>query len=316
VGHPWLRFALRRALVLVASLVVLVTATFVAVHLVPGDPARAGLGPTAPASQIEARRALLRLDEPVLVQYKDYVGGLFDGDLRRSFVSGQRVAEIIGDRFPATAKLAGLAFLVTLLIGVPLGAATAVLTRGGRGRGLEAAFSFGTGLVISIPDYLCAVGLVALFGVTLQWLPIASDASSQAYVLPVLALAALPTGVLARIARIETLKVLDQEYMRVARSKRLPARLLYLRHALPNTLTATLTLGGLMLGSLVAGTVIIENVFAWPGLGSAITQAIEQKDYPLVQGIVLVLGGIALFVNLVVDVLLGVLDPRSLIRES
>jgi peptide/nickel transport system permease protein len=160
------------------------------------------------------------------------------------------------------------------------------------------------------------VGLVALFGVTLEWLPIASDASWQAFILPVLALAALPTGVLARIARIETLKVLDQEYMRVARSKRLPARLLYLRHALPNTLTATLTLGGLLLGSLVAGTVIIENVFAWPGLGSAITQAIEQKDYPLVQGIVLVLGGIALLVNLVVDVLLGVLDPRSLIRDS
>jgi peptide/nickel transport system permease protein len=316
VRHPWLRFALRRTVVLLASLAALVTATFAATHLVPGDPARAGLGPTAPASQIEARRALLRLDEPLLSQYGHYVGGILKGDLRRSFVSNQPVAETIRQRFPATARLAGLAFALTLLVAIPLGMVAAILTRGDRSRGFAGGFSFGTGLVISVPDYLCAVGLVALFGVTLHWLPIAGASGWDSYVLPVVALAALPAGVLARIARVETLRVLDQEYMRVARSKRLPRRLIYLRHALPNTLTATLTLGGLLLGGLVAGTVIIENVFAWPGLGSAITQAIEQKDYPLVQGIVLVLGGIALIVNLIVDALLALLDPQSLIRES
>jgi peptide/nickel transport system permease protein len=115
---------------------------------------------------------------------------------------------------------------------------------------------------------------------------------------------------------VETLKVLDQEYIRVARSKRLPARVLYARHALPNIVTATLTVGGLLLGAMIAGTVIIENIFAWPGMGSAVVDAIVQKDYPLVQAIVLILGAIVLLINLAVDVLLGWLDPRSLIRES
>ncbi|MER7504848.1 ABC transporter permease [Nonomuraea pusilla] len=314
--HPWLRFALRRTAGFAASLAVLVTVTFLITQLVPGDPVRASLGPTAPASLVQERRAALHLDEPVLRQFQYYVEGLARGDFGRSFTSGRPVAEVIADRFPMTLRLALAAFLVTLLVAVPLGMATAVLTRGGCRPGIEKSFSLTTGFVVSVPEYLMATALVALFAVTLDWLPVTGSGHWTAYVLPLVAISAAPVAVLARITRVETLKVLDQEYMRVARSKRLPRRLLYVRHALPNTLTATLTVGGMLLAGLVAGTVIVENVFSWPGLGTAIVEAIPQKNYPLVQGIALLLGTIVLLVNFVVDMLLAQLDPRSLIRES
>jgi peptide/nickel transport system permease protein len=312
----WLRFALRRAVVLVVSLWALTTATFLVTHLVPGDPARAGLAPSAPIAQVKARRATLHLDKPLLSQYATYTTGALRGDFGTSFTSGQPVKDIISQRFPPTARLAISAFVAMLLIGVPLGMLTAIATRTGGHRVAGSLFAGTTGAFISVPDYLLATGLVALFGVTLSWLPVAGDATIGAYVLPVAALAALPTASLARTARVETLKVLDQEYMRVARSKRLPSRHLYLRHALPNALTATLTMCGVLFGGLVAGTVIVENVFAWPGLGSAVTGAITQKDYPLVQGIVLLLGGIALVANTVVDVVLALVDPRSTIEDA
>jgi peptide/nickel transport system permease protein len=157
---------------------------------------------------------------------------------------------------------------------------------------------------------------VYVFGVRLGLAPIAGRAGPDSYVLPVLALALGPAAVLARIMRVETLAVLDADYIRTARAKRLPDRRLYLRHALPNSLTATLTLAGLLLGGLVAATVLVENVFAWPGLGSTIVQSILSKDYPVVQGIVLVYGLGVLLVNLAVDVGLALLDPRSTIREG
>lgn len=312
----WSRFALRRLGILLASLATLVTMTFLITHLVPGDPARAGLGPTASPSQIDARRATLHLDEPLPAQFGQYVQGVVTGDLGRSFASNQPVADVIRARFPATARLALIAFAVTLLIGLPLGMLMAVVTRGGKRPLADGTFSSTTGLMISVPDYLIATGLVALFGVALGWFPIAGDSGWRSYVLPVAAYSALSTGMLARVARVEMAAVLDQEYMRVARSKRLPAAHLYVRHALPNALTATLTFGGILLGGCLAGTVVVENVFAWPGLGSAVIQAIQDKDYPLVQGIVLLLGGLVLVVNLLVDIVLGLLDPRVINREG
>lgn len=316
MGSPWVRFALRRTFAFLLSLAVLATAAFFSARLVPGDPARAGLGPTAPPSQVEARRVALNLDRPLPDQFARFVSGAFTGDLGESFTTSQPVGEIIGERFPATARLALIAFVTTLLIAVPLGMAAAIRTRRGAHPREAAGFSFVTGALISVPDYLLATGLVALFGVSLAWLPIAGDSGWTSYILPVTALAALPAAAIARLARVETAKVLDQDYVRVARSKRLPRRVLYLRHALPNALTATLTVGGLLLGGLIAGTVIVENVFAWPGLGSAVTQAIIEKDYPLVQGIVLLLGSVALLANTLVDVLLALIDPRSTMKES
>ncbi|MFC9252011.1 ABC transporter permease [Amycolatopsis thailandensis] len=315
-GSPWLSFAVRRLGRFAVSLWVLVTMAFLMIQLIPGDPVRAALGLTAPVELVNARRAALGLDDPLWSQYVHYLGGLVTGDFGTSMTSGQPVSEVIGDRLPATLQLALPAFAVVIAVAIPLGLLFAVLTRGGRRRGGELAFTSTTVLLAAIPEFLLAVALVAFFAVRLGWFPVAGNADATSFVLPVIALALGPASVLSRIVRVETLSVLGNDFIRTARAKRLPARLVYLRHALPNALTATLTMGGLMLTGMVAGTVLVETVFAWPGLGSTITQSILQKDYPLVQAIVLVYGIGVLLVNLTVDVLLAALDPRSTIREN
>ncbi|WIV54390.1 ABC transporter permease [Amycolatopsis nalaikhensis] len=315
-GGPWPSFAARRLVRFAVSLWALLTAAFLMIHLVPGDPVRAALGMTAPADLVAAKRAALGLDDPLWVQYGHYLRGLVTGDLGTSMVSGQAVTQVIGDRLPSTLQLAVLAFAVVVAVAVPVGVCFAVLTRGGRRRGGELAFTSVSVLLAAVPEFLVGVGLVALLAVGFGWFPVAGADDASSYVLPVAALALGPAAVLARIIRVELLAVLGADFVRTARAKRLPARLVYVRHALPNALTATLTLGGLMLTSMVAGTVLVENVFAWPGLGSTIVQSIVTKDYPLVQGIVLVYGVGVLLVNLLVDVVLGLLDPRSTIRES
>ncbi|MEV6448333.1 ABC transporter permease [Amycolatopsis sp. NPDC051716] len=315
-GGPWPAFAARRLTRFAVSLWALVTAAFLMIHLVPGDPVRAALGMTAPADLVRAKRLELGLDDPLWVQYGHYLRGLLTGDLGTSMASGQPVTQVIGDRLPATLQLAIPAFAVVVAVAIPVGVVFAVLTRGGRRRGGELAFTSVSVFLAAVPEFLVAVALVALFAVGLGWFPVAGGDDVSAYVLPVAALATGPAAVLARMVRVELLSVLGADFVRTARAKRLPARLVYVRHALPNALTATLTLGGLMLTGLVAGTVLVENVFAWPGLGSTIVQSILQKDYPLVQGIVLVYGVGVLLVNLLVDVVLGLLDPRSAIREA
>ncbi|MFE5564816.1 ABC transporter permease [Amycolatopsis japonica] len=313
---PWWSFALRRLWQFLVSLWVLITASFLMIHLVPGDPVRASLGLAAPMELVEARREALGLNDPMLEQYWHFLRGLFTGELGVSIASGLPVSQVISDRFPATLTLAALAFVVVLVVSIPLGSIMAVLTRGGRRRSGELAFTSVNGLLAAIPEFLLAVGLVYVFAVTLGWFPVAGRTDSGSYVLPVLAVAVGPTAVLARIMRVELLAVLGNDYVRTARAKRLPSRLVYVRHALPNALTATLTLGGLLLTAMVVGTVLVENVFAWPGLGSTIVRSILERDYPMVQGIVLVYGALVLLVNLLIDVLLALLDPRSTIRES
>jgi peptide/nickel transport system permease protein len=191
-----------------------------------------------------------------------------------------------------------------------------VLTRRGHGRRTELTFTTTSIVVATIPDFLIGVALVYVFGVRLGWLPVAGNDTAAAYVLPVFSLAIGPAAILARIVRVELVGVLQADFVRTARAKRLPARTVYLGHALPNAVTAALTLCGLLLSAMVAGTVLVENVFAWPGLGSTIVQSILNKDYPVVQAIVLVYGIGVLVVNTVVDVVLARLDPRSLIRED
>ncbi|MFC0625728.1 ABC transporter permease [Kribbella deserti] len=313
---PWLTFTARRLARFVVSLWVLVTAAFLMIHLVPGDPVRAALGMNTPVEVVNARREALGLNDSLPVQYWHYLQGLFSGDLGISMGSNEAVAKVISDRLPATLQLAVLAFAVVVLIAIPVGVLMAVLTRGGRRRGGELAFASTSVVVAAVPEFLVAVSLVYVFAVSLGWFPVAGAAGPASFVLPVVALAIGPAAVLARIVRVEMLAVLSNDFIRTARAKRLRPRLIYTRHALPNALTATLTLGGLLLAALVAGTVLVENVFAWPGLGTKIVSSILAKDYPLVQGIVLVYGFGVLLVNLVVDVLLAVLDPRSTIREA
>jgi peptide/nickel transport system permease protein len=314
--HPWLQFAIRRFGRLVLSLLVLVTAAFAMIHVLPGDPVRAALGPTAPLDLINQRRAAMGLDDPLWQQYLHYLGHLFSGDLGVSMTSGLPVSDVIGARFGSTVEMAVLAFALAVVVSVPLGTLMAVLARGGGRRGGDWFFTSASVVVATIPEFLMAVGLVFVFSVQLGWTPVAGRGGPDTYVLPVLSLAIGPALMLARIVRVELLTVLQTDYIRTARAKRLRSAAIYLRHALPNALTATLTMGGLLLGALVAGTVLVENIFAWPGLGGTIVQSILAKDYPTVQGVVLVYGAGVLLVNLAVDVALAALDPRSAIREA
>jgi peptide/nickel transport system permease protein len=314
--HPWVRFAIRRLGRLLVSLWVLVTASFLMIHLIPGDAVRAALGPTAPPDLVASKRAEMGLDDPILLQYWHYLQNLVTGDLGTSMVSNLPVADIVAQRLPATLALALLAFATAVLVAVPVGVTMGVLTRRGHGRRTELAFTSTSVVLGIIPDFLVGVGLVYVFGVKLGWLPVAGNETPDAYILPVLALAIGPAAILSRIIRVEMVAVLEADFVRTARAKRLPDRTIYLRHALPNALTASLTLGGLILGALVAGTVLIESVFAWPGLGSTIVSSILNKDYQVVQAIVLVYGAGVLLINTMVDVALALLDPRSMIRED
>ncbi|GAA4087453.1 ABC transporter permease [Nonomuraea soli] len=317
--HPWAHYLLRRATRFLISMALLVTATFAMVHAIPGDPVRAALGATASPELVAAKTHELGLDLPVWQQYARYLAALFSGELGASMTSGLPVAQTIADRLPYTSLLAAVALAVVMLVAVPLGMAMAAVTRGGRGRVGELLFTGVAGFLAVVPEFLLAVCLVALFAMGLEWLPVADVTGSMGpefYILPALALAIGPAAALARIVRVEGLQVLASDYVRTARAKRLPARVVHLRHALPNLLTSALTIGGLLVSGLVAGSVLVENVFAWPGLGTALVEAIRAKDFPVVQGVVLIYGSAVLLVNFGVDLLLGRLDPRSVIGES
>ncbi|WP_298887848.1 ABC transporter permease [uncultured Serinicoccus sp.] len=314
--RTWTRYVVRRLGVFALSLWMLVTFAFAMIHLIPGDPVRAALGVNASPELVAARRAELHLDEPLLSQYVRYLGGLVSGDWGVSLQSRLPVTQVIAERLPNTLLLAGLTFVVTLLIALPIGTGMAVLTQHGRHRLLELGYT-GIAMVVSaVPEFLMGVVLVYVFAVRMEVLPIAGNAGPGSVILPVAALSLGSALALSRIVRVELLSVLGRDFVRTARAKRLRPRRVYLRHALPNALTATITLGGLLLSGLIASTVIVESIFAWPGLGPTMVSSIITKDYPLMQAIVLIYGAMVLSINLVVDMVLSVLDPRSTIREA
>ncbi|MEV4372555.1 MULTISPECIES: ABC transporter permease [unclassified Nonomuraea] len=306
----------RRLVRFVVSLAVLLVASFAMIHLIPGDPVRASLGPAAPVELVKAREQLLGLDKSLPEQFAAYVGHILTGDFGTSFLTGEPVGQVIATRLPNTLGLALLATVVALLLAVPLGMWAAIRTENGRNRGTEITFSSVTGTAVAVPEFLYSIALVAVLSIGLGLFPPAGKEGVMSYVLPVAALAIGPVAMIARISRVETLRELGTDYVRLARSKRLPAARLHLRHVLPNTLTATLTVGGLLLTSLIAGSVLVEYVFAWPGLGLKIVESITQKDYPVAQAVILVYGAIVLVVNLAVDLILGALDPTSKIKEN
>lgn len=312
----WSGFLYRRAVGLIGVLVGLVVVTFLMVRLIPGDPALLVAGVGATEDQVQAIRVRLGLDRPMLEQFITYSTGVLHGDFGVSFANTQPVAELIGRRFGPSVQLAGLALLVILILAVPLGMVAGALTRDGKRRRAETVFTGVTSVLGAIPEFLFATFLAFIFAVWLRLLPVAGSQGWESLVLPVASISTRPVMTLMRIVRVETLNVLAQDYIRTARSKRLPARLIYARHCLPNVLTATLAIGGLLFAALVGGAVVVENVFARNvGLGTALVDAMLRRDYPTVQGIVLVLGVTVVTVNTLIDILLGIVDPRSLTSE-
>ncbi|WP_433759492.1 ABC transporter permease [Nocardia sp. CA-135398] len=304
---PWTGFLLRRAGGLAAVAATLVVVTFAMIQLIPGDPAEALAGQNATPADIARIRHELGLDRPLAVQFTDYLAGLPRGDLGRSFQTREPVADIIATRLPFTAELAASALLLVLAIALPLGIAIAAR----RSRGVDNAFTVGTGLLGAVPEYVIGTMLVMIFAITLRILPAGGAATPQSLLLPVVAIALPSSCVMARLVRREAGTVLAQDYIRTAHGRRLPTPRLYLRHVLPNLLPAVMTLSGLVLASLLGGTVVVETVFAWPGIGQRVVDALLVRDYPTIQGCVLVLGLLAATLHLTVDVLISLLDPRS-----
>jgi peptide/nickel transport system permease protein len=313
---PWLGFLARRLLSLVLVLLALVIASFLLVRIIPGDPALNVVGPGASAADVARVRAELGLDRPAPQQFVTYVGNLATGNLGSSYLTREPVAKLIGERIGASIQLAGVSLAVVLLLSIPLGLVTAAFTREGRHRKGEVSFTAATSVAGSIPEFLAATFLAFVFAVWLRLLPVAGSTGWESLLLPVAAIAIRPVAILSRLVRVETLNVLAQDYIRTARSKQLPERVIYLRHVLPNVLTATLTIGGLLFANLIGGAVVVENVFQRLGLGTALVSAILSRDYAVTQVGILVLGVVVVVVNAVVDLLLAVLDPRSLAAQS
>lgn len=291
-------------------LLALVVATFLLVQLAPGDPARRVAGVEASAEDVAQLRQAFGLDQPPWLRFAGYVAGVLKGDLGSSYVTREPVAQVITSRLPNTLWLAGVSVSVMVLVAVPLGLAVAGATAGGRRRGLDLAFTTVTSVLGALPGLLVATLLAFLFAVWLRWLPVAGANHGYSVILPAAAIALRPLTELARIVRVETLNVLTTDYIRTARAKRMPGVRLFARHVLPNVLTSALTIGGLIFAHLVGGAVVIENVFAWPGLGTALVNAVIARDFPVVQGIVLMLGVVVVVVNALVDLVLALLDPR------
>jgi peptide/nickel transport system ATP-binding protein len=313
---PLAQLVLRRLVGLGFVSAFVVVGVFLMVQLVPGDPIYQAFGADVTGEQYEALQKQFNFDKPLHEQFRIYVSNLAHGDMGRSYATQQPVSDIIRERARASAELASAAFLIVLLFAVPLGILAGALTREGRHRKLEMLFMGGTSTLASIPDYLAGTILVFLFGVHFQWFPVAGAGSLDTLVLPALAVSIAPTMTLSRIVRLETLNVLAQDYIRTARSQRLPARLVYGRHVLPNVLTAALTVGGLIFAGIVGGAVIVETVFARPGLGSTLIEGVISNNYPVVQGITLLFAVLVVAINMLIDISLAAIDPRSLAKES
>lgn len=307
-----IRFVLSRlasASVTVFGVAVLV---FSLVHLIPGDPVEVMLGESAQPADREALRSALGLDRPLPVQFGSYLAGLARLDLGSSLHSRRPVSDLIAERLPATLELAATALAVALALALPLGAAAAMR----RGSGVDqAAIGFAT-LGVSIPNFVLGPVLILLFSFTLGWLPVSGREAPGALVLPALTLGTALAAVLARMLRSTLLEVLGEDFIRTARAKGLGELGVITRHALGNAMLPVITLVGLQLGALLAGAVITEIVFSWPGLGSLTVESIQGRDYPLLQGCVLVISVSYVLVNSVTDVIYAWLDPRIRLSDS
>jgi len=311
VRQKWVAFGIGRLIHLVVTLLVLLVVTFAIVQLIPGNPARLVLGPKASPQAVEVLRHKLGLDEPLVTQFFHYAKGAVRLRLGNSFTTGQSVSSILLQRLPYTLWLDGVALVIMMLIGVLFGLLAGALTTAHRNRWFEMVFMAITGFGGGVPSYVCAVGLSFIFAVTLRIFPVAGMNGASSVVLPALAIALPLSLLLARVVRVATLDVLAQDYIRTARSNRLSKWRIYFRYVLPNVLNAAVSLGGLLFVGIIGGSVVVENVFAWPGLGTLLVQSIPALDYPVIQGATLLLGLIVVLLNTVVDVVRALVDPQA-----
>jgi len=299
-------YLLRRLWQSALTLVGVSLLVFVILRVIPGDPAKMLLPEGAPQSAIEELNRELGLREPIWVQYGIFLRSVVRGDFGQSFQYRAPALRVVVERLPATIQLALTAMVLTVLFGVSIGVLAAVR----RGTGYDYAGTVIAVLGQSLPNFWLGIMLVLLFGVTLRWLPTSGFEGWQYLVLPSITLAAFPTALVARLTRSSLLEILSQEYIRTGRAKGLAEPAVILRHALRNATIPLLTLIGLQIGTLLGGAVITESIFAWPGMGKLVVDAIFFRDFPVVQTVLILSATLFVAINLLVDVLYTVLDPR------
>ncbi len=308
------RFVLRRVGEAAIVLVGVSVLVFSIIHLVPGDPVRLALGTRFDQDTYDALRERAGLDEPLVQQYLEWAGDALRGDLGVSFRSGETVTSLIAERLPATVSLALGAIVVALLIALPLGLVSALRPRSA----VDYVATVVSQAGISIPDFWLAIMAILFFAASLEWLPsggytpLSEDPWEwfRHLILPAVTVGVVSGSVLTRFVRSSAIEALGQDYTRTADAKGLPARLVLRRHVLRNALVPVVTVAGIQLAYLLSGVVVIEVVFTWKGLGLLALQAVKDRDYPVLQGAVLLFAVVFLVVNLVVDLLYAVIDPR------
>jgi len=299
-------FLLRRLALTLPVVWIVVTLVFALIHLVPGDPVAQMLGEGAPAPEIQRLRHDLGLDRPILEQYRTYLVGLVKGDLGVSFRNQQPVTRAIATRYPATLQLAVAAIVVSLLISIPTGVIAAVR----RGRFSDSAIGVLSLFGVSVPNFVLGPLLILLFSIVLGLLPVSGRGTLAQLILPAATMGGALAAITTRMVRASMLEEIQQDYVRTARAKGLPERAVLYRHALRNGLLPVITILGLQAGALLSGAIITETVFAWPGLGRLTVQAINARDYPLLQGCILTISLSYILINLLTDVVYSAIDPR------
>lgn len=303
---PMLRYLVRRLLLTIPVLFGVATLVFALIHLVPGDPAQSMLGEGAAPEEVARLRHSLGLDRPLLAQYKSFLTGVARGDLGLSFRYGTPVTREIQDRLLRTFQLALAAMLVAILFAIPLGIVAAVF----RGTPVDHGAMTLALVGISMPNFWLGPLLAILFAVKLGWLPVAGTGSLAHLVLPAVTLGAALAAILARMTRASVLEELRELYVLAARARGISRIRAVVRHAFRNSLIPIVTIVGLQFGAVLTGTIITETIFAWPGVGRLLIQAINFRDYPLVQGCILFISFTYVMMNLLTDLTYGLLDPR------
>lgn len=302
-----LAFAIvRRLLIIIPVLWAVVTLVFLLIHIVPGDPARQLVGENATEEQVQTVRAQLGLDKPLLEQYIDYWRGLGRGDWGENPVTRQSVLSRISSRYPATIKLALASLFIATLVSIPLGVTAATH----QGSLIDSGATLAALLGISLPSFALGPLLMLIFSVELGITPVSGAGGIAGLILPAVTLGAGLSAILTRIVRSSVLEELGEDYVRTARAKGLPERRVIYKHVLKNGLIPVVTVLGLQFGVLLAGAIITERVFSWPGVGSLLVDSISERDYKLTQGCILVIAATYVLVNSATDIIYRFLDPR------
>jgi len=301
-----IRYISLRILFALPALWLIVTMVFLLAHIVPGDPVQQMLGEGARAEDLQQLRHALGLDVPITVQYGRYLQGVIHGDLGESFRFREPVSRVVLEHYPATLELALVALLVCVAIGIPAGLLAAERRATATDRSVGIFTLFG----LSVPNFALGPVLILVFSVLLGWLPVSGRGGPAHLILPAVTLGASLAAILTRMVRTSVIEELSSDYVRTARAKGLSSAAVLFRHAFRDALIPILTILGLQFGTLLAGTIVTETIFSWPGIGRLAVQAINARDYPLLQGCILLIAVSYVLVNLLTDFVYALVDPR------